>query len=96
MAKLYDKRSIFVLSELKTKSKVIGVKQSLKAVKAGEARCVFFAEDADPMLLEPIRELCGAGEIDMISAESMAVLGQACGIDVGAAVVVLLEDGCEN
>ena len=78
-----------MLSELKTKSKVIGVKQSLKAVRAGEARCVYFAEDADPMLLDPIRELCGA-------AESMAVLGQACGIDVGAAVVVLLEDGCEN
>ena len=85
-----------MLSELKTKSKVIGVKQSLKAVKAGEARCVYFAEDADPMLLEPIRELCGAAEIDVVAAESMAVLGQACGIDVGAAVVVLLENGCET
>ena len=85
-----------MLSELKTKSKVIGVKQSLKAVRAGEARCVYFAEDADPMLLDPIRELFGSAEIDMIAAESMAVLGQACGIDVGAAVVVLLEDGCEN
>ena len=85
-----------MLSELKTKSKVIGVKQSLKAVKAGAARCVYFAEDADPMLLDPIRELCTAAEIEMIAAESMDMLGQACGIDVGATVVVLLEDEREH
>lgn len=92
MAKLYDKRSIFVLSELKNKSKVIGVKQSLKAVRAGEARRVYFAEDADPALLEPILALCSAAEIETVAAESMALLGQACDIDVGAAVVVLLKE----
>ena len=64
-----------MLFELKNKSKVIGVKQSLKAVKAGEARRVYFA-----------------AEIETVAAESMAMLGQACDIDVGAAVVVLLKE----
>lgn len=85
-----------MLSELKTKSKVIGVKQSLKAVKAGHALRVYLAEDADPALLDPIRSHCAAEQIDTVAVESMAMLGQACGIDVGAAVAVLLKDGCEN
>ena len=81
-----------MLSELKTKSKDIGVKQSLKAVKAGQARCVYFAEDADPMLLAPIRDWCGSENIETVTAESMALLGRSCGIDVGAAVVALLAE----
>ena len=83
-----------MLSELKTKSKVIGVKQSLKAVKAGQALRVYMAEDADPALLEPIQSHCADEQIDVIAVESMAALGQACGIDVGAAVAVLLKDSC--
>ena len=83
-----------MLSELKTKRKVIGVKQSLKAVRAGHVLCVYMAEDADPVLLEPIRSHCAAEEIDVIAVESMAVLGQACGIEVGAAVAALLKEDC--
>ena len=83
-----------MLSELKTKRKVIGVKQSLKAVRAGHVLCVYMAEDADPALLEPIRSHCAAEEIDVIAGESMAVLGQACGIEVGAAVAALLKEDC--
>ena len=85
-----------MLSELKTKSKVIGVKQSLKAVKAGNALCVYLADDANPSMLEPIRVMCNENGIGVITVETMAALGQACEIDVGAAVAVLLKDGCEK
>ncbi len=81
-----------MLSELKTKSKVIGVKQSLKAVKTDGAQCVYFADDADPSLLEPIRSVCEEKGIHVITVETMAALGHACGIDVGAAVAVLLKN----
>lgn len=81
-----------MLSELKNKSKVIGVKQSIKAVKSGQAQCVYLAENADPALLAPIREQCAAGKIHVVSVETMDVLGQACGIDVGAAVAVELRN----
>lgn len=84
-----------MLSALETKSKVIGVKQSMKAVKTGQAKCVYLAKDADPDMLAPFEERCAAGEIEMVAVESMAMLGKACGIDVGAAVAVLLKDGCE-
>ena len=85
-----------MLLELQTKSKVIGVKQSAKAVRADQARCVDLAEDADPALLAPIEDQCCEKEIPLIRVESMALLGQACGIDVGAAVAVVLKDGCAD
>ena len=85
-----------MLLELQTKSKVIGVKQSAKAVRADQARCVYLAEDADPALLAPIEDQCCEKESPLIRVESMALLGQACGIDVGAAVAVVLKDGCAD
>ena len=85
-----------MLLELQTKSKVIGVKQSSKAVRANQAWCVYLAEDADPALLTPIEEQCCEKEIPLVRVESMAVLGQACGIHVGAAVAVVLKDGCAD
>ena len=81
-----------MLSELKDKRKVIGVKQSMKAVKADTAQHVYFAEDADPSLLEPIRSLCAEKGIPATPVETMAAIGQACEIEVGAAVAVLLKD----
>ena len=81
-----------MLSELETTSKVIGVKQSLKAVKAGQAKCVYLAQDADPMLLAPIEAQCSEVGVQTVAVESMAVLGRACGIDVGAAVAVVLRE----
>lgn len=80
-----------MLSELKKKQKVIGVKQSLKAVHAGRAQRVYIAEDADPELLEPIRAACGS-DVEIMPVQSMAALGHACEIDVGASVAVVLKD----
>ena len=59
-----------MLLELQTKSKVIGVKQSAKAVRADQARCVYLAEDADPALLAPIEDQCCEKEIPLIRVES--------------------------
>ena len=81
-----------MLSKLKTSHKVTGVKQSMKAIKAGNASCVYFAEDADPALLFALQEQCRAENIPMIPVGGMDALGRACGIDVGAAVAVILKD----
>ena len=43
-----------MLDELKTAEKVVGIKQLRKALAAGKAKTVFIAEDADPLLTEPI------------------------------------------
>ena len=47
-----------MLEELKAREKVVGVKQSRRAVRDGLALRVFLAADADPALTGPIREQC--------------------------------------
>ena len=79
-----------MLDELKTQRKVVGVKQLRRALKDGLVRCVFIADNADPGLTDPITEACGAVGVEVISVPTMAELGQACGISVGAAAAGIL------
>lgn len=71
---------------------VVGAKQSAKAVRAGRAARVFLARDADPMLLAPVEALCRACGVPTECGETMAQLGVAAGIAVGAAVVCALRE----
>ena len=69
---------------------VVGAKQLKKAVAAGRARCVFLAENADPALTEPIAALCQSYHVNCVWVSTMSDLGQACGIDVGAAAAATI------
>ena len=80
-----------MLEELRAADKVVGVKQSRRAVRDALAQQVFLACDADPALTDPIAELCGAAQIPVSREFTMKELGQASGIHVGAAVVTLLK-----
>lgn len=80
-----------MLDELKSARKVVGVKQSERAVAAGEVGKAYVAKDAHERVTAPFMKLCRDCGVEIILAESMASLGHACGIDVGAAVVALLK-----
>ena len=69
---------------------VVGAKQLKKAVKAGRAKYVFLAENADPAVTEPLEDLCTANHIQLTWVPSMAELGRVCGIEVGAAAAAVL------
>ena len=69
---------------------VVGSKQLKKAVAAGRARYVFLAENADPALTEPIALMCRQKNIQIAWVRSMAELGRACGIEVGAAAAAVV------
>jgi len=79
-----------VLDALKNGSKAVGVKQTKKAVQSGQAECVYIAQDADPMVTDPVAVLCETHGVAVNCVPAMSVLGEACGIKVGAAVAVLL------
>lgn len=81
-----------MLSELHTAHKVIGIKQSKKAIRDGAAAEVYVALDAEKRVVGPIYELCSETEIPVNEITTMAELGDAAGIDVGAAVVTVLRD----
>ena len=80
-----------MLEELQAKEKVVGVKQSRRAIRDGLARQVFLAADADPSLTAPFLQECAARDVPVATAWTMRELGQAAGIQVGAAVAVLLK-----
>ena len=75
---------------MEPEKRVVGVKQSRKAIRDGRVRRVFLASDADPALTEPIAAECAAAGIPVETGRPMVQLGQACGIAVGASVVAEL------
>lgn len=79
-----------MLEGLATKDKVTGLKQTRRAIAAGRAGKIFLARDADPLLTEPVLELCRLENIPVEQSYTMQQLGKAAGISVGTAAVALL------
>ena len=79
-----------MITELASQEKVVGVKQSRKAIREGRARRVYLACDADPAITEPIAASCAQAGIPIETEYTLAQLGQACRITVGASVVAVL------
>ena len=79
-----------MLSELKNSPRVVGVKQLRKAVGRDEIRRIFLAEDADPVITEPMEALASERGIPVSWVPTMKELGRACGIAVGASAAGLL------
>ena len=79
------------LDELKTAgSKVVGVKQTAKALQKKNASAVFIAADAEDRITAPIKAECENQNISLILVESMQALGKACGIHAGASAAAIL------
>ena len=79
-----------MLDQLKTNRKVVGIKQLRKSLRDGQVVRVFLAENADPRLTDPVSEECDRLGVELIIVPTMAELGKACGISVGAAAAGLL------
>lgn len=79
-----------MLTQLEQAGKVVGVKQTRRALNDGRAKTVYLAHDADPALTEPLAELAGEKGVSVIWTEHMKELGKACGIAVGAAVAAVI------
>lgn len=78
------------LPDLTQKKVVVGTKQLKKALNKGIARYVYLAENADPAITEPLEAMCTQRSIHFAWVSSMAELGRACGIEVGAAAAAVL------
>ena len=81
-----------MLTELQTDSKLVGLKQSLRAVESGKVKKVFLALDSDMKVQTPVRKACEKKNIEIEEVPTMAELGNACGINIGSAVAVILSD----
>ena len=79
-----------MLTQLENAGKVVGVKQTRRALRDGHAKVVFLARDADPALTEPLADLAESKGVTVSWTEHMKELGRACGIAVGAAVAAIV------
>ncbi len=77
--------------QLKISPKVVGVKQTRKAVLSREVKAVFIARDAESRVIQPVISACQQLDLSVTWVETMAELGHACGIEVGASVAALLK-----
>ena len=84
------------LSELKeTKNKIVGTKQTIKALQKGNVKKVFIALDAEKRVTDPVFSLCREKEVTVETVDTMENLGKSCGIAVGCACAAILDSGKE-
>ena len=79
-----------MLEELTAKKKVVGLKQTRRALTEGLAVTVYVARDADPALTEPLMQCCRTNGVGTVEGWSMKELGRACGIQVGTAAAAIV------
>lgn len=72
--------------------KVVGAKQTLKALEKREALYVFIARDAEEKVTHPVLAICETNGIEPHYVETMQQLGKLCGIKVKAAVAAITEE----
>ena len=70
---------------------IVGAKQLRKALKNGRVLSVYLAVNADPAVTEPLVQLCKTQNIPVTWVKTMAELGRACNIDVGAAAAATVK-----
>lgn len=68
---------------------IIGTKQTVKAIRAGKVTEVILAEDAEERIIDPVAQEATRYGIPISYVHSRMKLGEACGIQVGSAVVAI-------
>ena len=68
---------------------IAGLKQSKKAVEAGEVKLAYAAKDADGEIVAPFLKLCGKKDIAINREYNMKELAKLCKIEVPTAIAVV-------
>ncbi|MFE8698595.1 50S ribosomal protein L7ae-like protein [Cytobacillus sp. FJAT-53684] len=75
---------------LQAKCIIIGTKQTVKALKLGTVNKVVIAKDADHKVIAKVANAAKEVEVPILYVDSMKKLGKACGIEVGAAAIAII------
>lgn len=78
--------------------RVVGTKQTLKALHEGEVSTLFIAKDAKPQIVEEALKLAKSQNIHIDYVDSMEQLGRDCNVKVKTATAALINNnnGGEN
>lgn len=72
--------------------KVVGLKQTMKAINDNSVKLVYLANDAEEKIIKPVVNLLKDTNIEVLKVDSKKELGAMCGIDVGAAIACVLKE----
>jgi large subunit ribosomal protein L7A len=74
------------------KNKIIGLKQTLRAIQQDKIQVVYIANDIEEHILRQVSEICQQKAVPLIPLNvNKKELGRHCQIEVGAAVVSLIQ-----
>ncbi|MGI5970237.1 MAG: ribosomal L7Ae/L30e/S12e/Gadd45 family protein [Oscillospiraceae bacterium] len=79
------------MSDKNEKKRVIGLKQSRRAILEGRAAEVIIASDIDPHIRDQIISLCREASVAISHGGTKSELGAKHGIEVGASIVTELK-----
>lgn len=77
---------------LVTSSRVVGLKQTLRAINNQEVSEVYLAVNADDYIRKSVEKACSENDLKLIRVETMKELGSACGIDREASTAATLKN----
>lgn len=80
-----------MIAKLKSDNKVVGAKQVKRALMTSEVELVYIAKDAESKVTDEIIGFCNEKHIQIIQIDNMKILGDACGININAAVAALIK-----
>jgi large subunit ribosomal protein L7A len=69
----------------------IGLKESIKALKADKVETLFIAKDADGFVLRRPIKLAKENNVEIIEVPTKEALGKLCKIDISAAIAVVIK-----
>lgn len=76
---------------LRSTNKLVGAKQTLKALESNDVETIYVAKNANACVIDPVISLSQSKNVPIVYFDTMVELGQACKIDVGAAVASIIK-----
>ena len=81
------------MQELKSsKKRIIGLKQTIRAIVNNTLKRVYLAKDADSYIMQSVINACNGKDLEIVYIDTMKELGEACGIEIGASTAGIAID----
>ena len=78
------------MHRLKKGNKVVGTKQTLRALEKGIVETLFIAKDAQKQVILRSEEFAKSNNIPIVYVDTMDELGKACDVEVKTATAALI------
>lgn len=78
------------MHKLKHGSKVVGTKQTLRALEKGNVEVLYIANNAQKQVTLRISELANSKNVPIVYVNTMEELGKACDVEVKTATAALI------